>query len=175
MKFVTINRDNQIVGDVSIRFQLFLSNHSLPPTIVAEDMSPSLSSFGLILSFTIITQHCSYNPQRVVPIVHSHFALIRFKSFRNLFQLYPTSITALVKSNDSPILVCFETEPDQPIKLRKLLLTHSELNALMSSIVNEVQQCQQALNDENDKRDMYKVRRLSAVALRLREILANLL
>lgn len=71
--------------------------------------------------------------------------------------LYPTSITALVKSNDSPILVCCETEPDQPIKLKKLLLTHSELNALMSSIINEVQQCQQALNDENDKRDMYKV------------------
>lgn len=71
--------------------------------------------------------------------------------------LYPTSITALVKSNDAPVLVCCETEPDQPIKLRKLLLTHSELNALMSSIVNEVQQCQQALNDENDKRDMYKV------------------
>lgn len=76
----------------------------------------------------------------------------------HLFQLYPTSITALVKSNDSPVLVCCESEPDQPIKLRKLLLSHSELNALMSSIVNEVQQCQQALNDENDKRDMYKVR-----------------
>lgn len=63
-----------------------------------------------------------------------------------------------MKSNNSPILVCCETEQDQPIKLRKLLLSHSELNALMSSIVNEVQQCQQALNDENDKRDMYKVR-----------------
>ncbi|XP_049873866.1 ubiquitin carboxyl-terminal hydrolase calypso [Pectinophora gossypiella] len=72
-------------------------------------------------------------------------------------ELYPTSTTALVKSNDNPVLVCCETEPDQPYKLKKLLFTHSELNTLMSCFVTEVQTCQQALNDENDKRDMYKV------------------
>ncbi|XP_026327350.1 ubiquitin carboxyl-terminal hydrolase calypso isoform X2 [Hyposmocoma kahamanoa] len=73
-------------------------------------------------------------------------------------ELYPTSTTALVKSNDLPVLACSENEPEQPFKLRKLLFTHTELNALMSSIVSEVQSCQQALNDENDKRDMYKAR-----------------
>ncbi|XP_028163530.1 ubiquitin carboxyl-terminal hydrolase calypso [Ostrinia nubilalis] len=72
-------------------------------------------------------------------------------------EVYPTSTTALVKSNELPILLCCETIPDQPYKLRKLLLSHTELNALMSSIVGEIQSCQQALNDENDKRDMYKV------------------
>lgn len=71
--------------------------------------------------------------------------------------IYPTSTTALVKSNDSPILVCSEPAAEQPCKLRKLLLSHSELNALLSSIISEVQLCQQALNDENDKRVMYKV------------------
>ncbi|KAJ2949004.1 hypothetical protein O0L34_g5944 [Tuta absoluta] len=72
-------------------------------------------------------------------------------------QLYPTSTTALVKSNDSRVLVLCQTESEQPYKLKKLLFTHTELNALMSSIVSAVQACQQALNDENDKRDMYKV------------------
>ncbi|XP_053609017.1 ubiquitin carboxyl-terminal hydrolase calypso [Plodia interpunctella] len=71
--------------------------------------------------------------------------------------IYPTSTTAIVKSNEAPILMCCEMGSEQPYKLRKLLLSHAELNALMSSIVAEVQSCQQALNDENDKRDMYKV------------------
>ncbi|CAH0398339.1 unnamed protein product [Chilo suppressalis] len=71
--------------------------------------------------------------------------------------VYPTSTTALVRSNEAPILLCCEIIPDQPYKLSKLLLSHSELNALISSIASEIQSCQQALNDENDKRDMYKV------------------
>lgn len=70
---------------------------------------------------------------------------------------YPTSTTALVKSNDMPVLVCRQLNPEQAYKPIKLLFTHSELNMFMSSIINEVQLCEQALNDENDKRDMYKV------------------
>ncbi|KAL4715909.1 hypothetical protein ACJJTC_013209 [Scirpophaga incertulas] len=71
--------------------------------------------------------------------------------------VFPTSTTALVRSNEAPILLCCESIPDQPLKLRKLLLSHSELNILQSNIVSEIQLCQQALKDENDKRDMYKV------------------
>ncbi|CAK1580277.1 unnamed protein product [Parnassius mnemosyne] len=74
-----------------------------------------------------------------------------------LDDIYPTSTSALVKSNEMPVLVYCEAAPEQPFKLKKLLLTHPELNMLMTNIVNEVQSCQQALNDENDKRDMYKV------------------
>ncbi|XP_068633271.1 ubiquitin carboxyl-terminal hydrolase calypso isoform X2 [Battus philenor] len=74
-----------------------------------------------------------------------------------LDDIYPTSTSALVKSSDMAVLVYCETAPEQPFKLKKLLLTHPELNMLMSNIINEVQSCQQALNDENDKRDMYKV------------------
>ncbi|KAJ0176611.1 hypothetical protein K1T71_007790 [Dendrolimus kikuchii] len=70
---------------------------------------------------------------------------------------YPTSTTALVKSNDMPVLVCSQPNPELQYKPKKLLFTHAELNVFMSSIINEVQLCQQALNDENDKRDMYKV------------------
>ncbi|KAM3965152.1 ubiquitin carboxyl-terminal hydrolase calypso [Aphomia sociella] len=88
-------------------------------------------------------------------------AIVRFFTMNRENQIvgdiYPTSTSALVKSNDSPILMGCESAPDQPYKLKKLLFTHTELNALMSSIVSEVQSCQQALNDENDKRDMYKV------------------
>lgn len=62
-----------------------------------------------------------------------------------------------MKSNNLPIVLCTELAPEQPFRMRKLLFTHSELNSLMSSIIGEVQSCQQALNDENDKRDMYKV------------------
>lgn len=77
---------------------------------------------------------------------------------RYLFpQIYPTSTSALVKSNDMSVLVYSEMAPEQPFKLKKLLLTQPELNILMGNILNEVQSCQQALNDENDKRDMYKV------------------
>lgn len=57
-----------------------------------------------------------------------------------------------------PVLVCSQPNPELQYKPKKLLLTHTELNILMSSIINEVQLCQQSLNDENDKRDMYKVR-----------------
>ncbi|CAG5046077.1 unnamed protein product [Parnassius apollo] len=74
-----------------------------------------------------------------------------------LDDIYPTSTSALVKSNEMPVLVYCEAAPEQPFKLKKLLLTHPELNMLMTNIVNAVQSCQQALNDENDKRDMYKV------------------
>ncbi|XP_026761984.2 ubiquitin carboxyl-terminal hydrolase calypso [Galleria mellonella] len=88
-------------------------------------------------------------------------AIVRFFTVNRENQIvgdiYPTSTSALMKSNDLPILMGCESTPDQPYKLKKLLLTHTELNALMSSIVSEVQSCQQALNDENDKRDMYKV------------------
>lgn len=56
-----------------------------------------------------------------------------------------------------PVIICTEIESEQPLKLSKLLFTHNELNALMSAIQNEIQLCRQALNDENDKRDMYKV------------------
>lgn len=82
-----------------------------------------------------------------------------------LLQVYPTSTTALVKSNDAPILLCCETTPEQPYKLRKFLLSHTELNALLGSIVSEIQSCQQALNDENDKRDMYKVKKILLPAI----------
>ncbi|XP_072949261.1 ubiquitin carboxyl-terminal hydrolase calypso [Epargyreus clarus] len=74
-----------------------------------------------------------------------------------LSEIFPTSTTALVKSNHSPVLLCIENLPEQPLRMRKMLFTHSELNIFMSCIANEVQLCQQALNDENDKRDMYKV------------------
>ncbi|XP_045448280.1 ubiquitin carboxyl-terminal hydrolase calypso [Melitaea cinxia] len=74
-----------------------------------------------------------------------------------LSDIYPTSTTALVKSSNMPIVLCSEIVPEQPYRMRKLLFTHSELNSLMSSIIAEVESCQQALNDENDKRDMYKV------------------
>ncbi|XP_063363966.1 ubiquitin carboxyl-terminal hydrolase calypso [Cydia amplana] len=74
-----------------------------------------------------------------------------------LGDIYPTSITAIVKSNDTPILAYSEVAPEEPFKPRKVLFTHAELNAMMSCIVAEIQLCQQALNDENDKRDMYKV------------------
>lgn len=88
-------------------------------------------------------------------------AVVKFvtanKDSQIIGDIYPTSTTALVRSNESPVLLCSEIAPEQPYKLRKLLLSHSELNALMSCIVGEVQSCQQALNDENDKRDMYKV------------------
>lgn len=43
------------------------------------------------------------------------------------------------------------------MKLSKLFFTQAELNALLSKVNKEIQSCQQALNDENDKRDMYKV------------------
>ncbi|CAH2096173.1 unnamed protein product [Euphydryas editha] len=74
-----------------------------------------------------------------------------------LSDIHPTSTTALVKSSNMPIVLCSEIAPEQPYRMRKLLFTHSELNSLMSSIIAEVESCQQALNDENDKRDMYKV------------------
>lgn len=74
------------------------------------------------------------------------------------FQIYPTSTTALLKSSDSPVLVCCETAPGQPLICRKLLLSHSELSALAGGVLGAVQATQQALNDENDKRDMYKVK-----------------
>ncbi|XP_046966248.1 ubiquitin carboxyl-terminal hydrolase calypso [Vanessa cardui] len=74
-----------------------------------------------------------------------------------LSDIYPTSTTALVKSSNMPIVLCSEVVPEQPHRMRKLLFTHSELNSLMSSIIAQVESCQQALNDENDKRDMYKV------------------
>lgn len=63
----------------------------------------------------------------------------------------------MVKLNEVPVIVCTQSGQDEPLKFRKLLFTHSELNLLISTIQNEVQSCQQALNDENDKRDMYKV------------------
>ncbi|CAG9102419.1 hypothetical protein JYU34_005851 [Plutella xylostella] len=74
-----------------------------------------------------------------------------------LENIYPTSTTALIRSNDSPILVYREITEDQPMKLSKLFFTQAELNALLSKVNKEIQSCQQALNDENDKRDMYKV------------------
>ncbi|XP_045498542.1 ubiquitin carboxyl-terminal hydrolase calypso [Colias croceus] len=74
-----------------------------------------------------------------------------------LTNLHPTSTTALLKSNNMPIIMCCEVAPEQPYRFRKILFTHSELNVFLSSIVSEMQSCQQALNDENDKRDMYKV------------------
>ncbi|XP_061383956.1 ubiquitin carboxyl-terminal hydrolase calypso [Danaus plexippus] len=74
-----------------------------------------------------------------------------------LSDIYPTSTTALIKSNNMPVVLCCEVVPEQPYRMRKLLFTHAELNSLMNSIMSEVQACQQALNDENDKRDMYKV------------------
>lgn len=69
----------------------------------------------------------------------------------------PTTVTALVKSNDYPLLLCAESASEESFKLRKILFGQSELNALLSGVNNEIQTCQQALNDENDKRDMYKV------------------
>ncbi|XP_013164736.1 PREDICTED: ubiquitin carboxyl-terminal hydrolase calypso isoform X2 [Papilio xuthus] len=75
-----------------------------------------------------------------------------------LDDIYPTSTSALVRSNDMAVLVyCEGAVAEQPFRLKKLLLTQPELALLMANIVAEVQACQQALNDENDKRDMYKV------------------
>ncbi|GBP23249.1 Ubiquitin carboxyl-terminal hydrolase calypso [Eumeta japonica] len=69
----------------------------------------------------------------------------------------PTVNTALIKMNNCSVLACTEATSEQPMKLIKFIFTPVELNALMSSIGSEIQGCQQALNDENDKRDMYKV------------------
>ncbi|XP_050680811.1 ubiquitin carboxyl-terminal hydrolase calypso [Leptidea sinapis] len=74
-----------------------------------------------------------------------------------LTNLQPTFTTALVKSNNMPVIMCCEVGPEQPYRIRKILFDHSELNMFMSSLVADMQACQQALNDENDKRDMYKV------------------
>ncbi|XP_022113885.2 ubiquitin carboxyl-terminal hydrolase calypso isoform X2 [Pieris rapae] len=74
-----------------------------------------------------------------------------------LTNLHPTSTTALIRSNNKPIILCCEVSPEQPYRFRKILLSHSELNMFLNSIVSEMQSCQLALNDENDKRDMYKV------------------
>lgn len=74
----------------------------------------------------------------------------------HLSDIYPCALTALVKMNSAPVIVCTEVETE-PLKLRKMLFSHNELNAFMSAIQAEILQCQQALNDENDKRDMYKV------------------
>lgn len=94
----------------------------------------------------------------------------------------PTALTALVRVNNAPVIVCSEIEPEQPLKLRKILFTHNELNALMAAVQAEVQSCQQALNDENDKRDMYKVsiknnyrNKLTSVKLLLNSIQSRIL
>ncbi|XP_041979402.1 ubiquitin carboxyl-terminal hydrolase calypso [Aricia agestis] len=72
-------------------------------------------------------------------------------------ELHPTPTTVLIKSNDMIVLLCTEVAPEQPYRMRKLFFSLLELNLLMTKVIAEIQSCQQALNDENDKRDMYKV------------------
>ncbi|XP_045772734.1 ubiquitin carboxyl-terminal hydrolase calypso [Maniola jurtina] len=73
-----------------------------------------------------------------------------------LSDIRPTSTTALVRSDGLPVVLCGEAG-EQPPRMRKLLFAHAELAALAGAVAAALQACQQALNDENDKRDMYKV------------------
>ncbi|XP_052741608.1 ubiquitin carboxyl-terminal hydrolase calypso [Bicyclus anynana] len=78
-----------------------------------------------------------------------------------LSDIQPTSTTALVRSATLPLVLCAAgaggAGEGEPARARKLLFSHAELSCLMSAVLAQLQACQQALNDENDKRDMYKV------------------
>ncbi|VVC89604.1 unnamed protein product [Leptidea sinapis] len=56
-----------------------------------------------------------------------------------LTNLQPTFTTALVKSNNMPVIMCCEVGPEQPYRIRKILFDHSELNMFMSSLVADMQ------------------------------------
>ncbi|XP_059052870.1 ubiquitin carboxyl-terminal hydrolase calypso [Achroia grisella] len=139
-----ISEENILCSLESAQVQVYDMDYTLPITIEIGATDRPQQDNSIILA---------------TPVEQS--VVVRFFTINRENQIvgdiYPTSTSALVKSNDLPILMGCESTPDQPYKLKKLLLTHTELNALMSSIVSEVQSCQQALNDENDKRDMYKV------------------
>ncbi|XP_060803218.1 ubiquitin carboxyl-terminal hydrolase calypso [Amyelois transitella] len=141
---VQISEENMLSSLESAQVQMYDLDYTQPITIEIGATDHPQQDNSLLLA----------NPVEQGAIV-KFFTLNRDNEI--IGDIYPSSTTAIVRSNECPIVMCFESAAEQPFKPRKLLLTHAELNALMTSIVSEVQACQQALNDENDKRDMYKV------------------
>ncbi|CAH2229408.1 jg14867 [Pararge aegeria aegeria] len=156
----TISQSNHNEADIDNCIQI--SEDAILNALDASEVSSLDIDFTQAITIEIgATDRAQYDDSLTLVDPVESSAVVRFVCINGeneiLSDIYPTSTTALVKSNNLPIVLCCELAPEQPYRMRKLLFTHSELNSLMSAIVNEVQSCQQALNDENDKRNMYKV------------------